>query len=98
MNYFEIKTDREIRDDMRSVRKNNFQALLPVARGIKEGRVDTESLQFFIQGKSVPADVYSDEILAMETARIEKQERETRLIWIQQGASHFSGYYKRIKK
>jgi len=98
MNYFEIKTDRQIKDELRSVRKNNFLSLIPAARAIKENRTNVNDIEFFVQGKSVSAELFADEVLAMENARIEKQERETKLIWIQQGASHFSGYYKRIKK
>ena len=98
MNYFEIKTDRQINDELRSVRKNNFLSLIPAARAIKENRTNVNDIEFFVQGKSVSAELFADEVLAMENARIEKQERETKLIWIQQGASHFSGYYKRIKK
>ena len=98
MNYFEIKTDRQIKDELRSVRKNNFLSLIPAARAIKENRTNVNDIEFFVQGKSVSAELFADEVLAMENARIEKQERETKLIWIQQGAAHFSGYYKRIKK
>ena len=98
MNYFEIKTDRQIKDELRSVRKNNFLSLIPTARAIKESRTNVNDIEFFVQGKSVSAELFADEVIAMENARIEKQERETKLIWIQQGASHFSGYYKRIKK
>ena len=98
MNYFEIKANREIRENMRSVRKNYFWSLLPVARGIKDGRVNTDGLEFFIKGKAVSADLYADTIFAMKDAFVEKQERETKLIFIQEGVCGFSGYYKRIKK
>jgi len=96
--YFEIKTDRVILDEFRKVRKNKYAMLLPLARKIADGNYDSVDLNFFIDGNPVDANAFAGEILRMEDARVAKQERETRLIWIQQGASHFSGYYKRIKK
>ena len=96
--YFEIKTDRVILDEFRKVRKNKYAMLLPLARKIAGGNYDSVDLNFFIDGNPVDANAFAGEILRMEDARVAKQERETRLIWIQQGASHFSGYYKRIKK
>lgn len=96
-NYFEIQTDRAIRDELRSVRKNNFLALIPTARAIKEDRTDVNGLTFLIQGKPVTAKQFANAVLGLEAQRVEKQERETKLIWIQQGAASFSGYYKRIK-
>jgi hypothetical protein len=97
MNYFEIKTDRAIRDELRSVRKNQFQLLIPTARSIKQNKTNVEGIDFLVQGKTVSASQFADLVLEMESARIEKQGRETKLIWIQQGAASFSGYYKRIK-
>ena len=97
-NYFEIQTDRAIRDELRSVRKNNFSALIPTARAIKSNSCDLTGLNFSIQGKQVSAKDFADSVLGLEKQRVEKQERETKLIWIQQGAAHFSGYYKRIKR
>lgn len=96
--YFEIKTDRAIRDELRSVRKNKFQSLIPTARAIKQNSCDLTGLDFLLQGKAVSANQFADAVLKMESARIEKQERETKLIWIQQGAASFSGYKKRIKR
>lgn len=96
-NYFEIQTDRAIRDELRSVRKNNFSALIPTARAIKQNSCDLTGLDFLLQGKSVSAKQFADAVLGLEAQRIQKQERETKLIWIQQGAASFSGYYKRIK-
>lgn len=96
--YFEIKTDRVIRDELRKVRKNKYAMLLPLARKIADDNYDICDLQFFVDGYAVDANVFAGEVLRMEHARIEKQERETRLIWIQQGAASFSGYYKRIKR
>lgn len=96
--YFEIKTDRVILDEFRKVRKNKYAMLLPLARKILDDNYDSVGLNFFIDGHPVNANAFAGEVLRMEDARVAKQERETRLIWIQQGASHFSGYYKRIKK
>jgi hypothetical protein len=96
--YFEIKTDRVILDEFRKVRKNKYAMLLPLARKIADGNYDSVDLNFFIDGHPVDANAFAGEILRMEDARVAKQEKETKLIWIRQGASHFSGYYKRIKK
>lgn len=96
--YFEIKTDRVIRDELRKVRKNKYAMLLPLARKIEGDNYDICDLQFFVNGYAVDANAFAGEVLRMEDARIEKQERETRRIWIQQGAASFSGYYKRIKR
>ena len=97
MNYFEIKTDRAIRDELRSVRKNEFQLLIPTARSINQNKTDVTGIDFFVHGKKVLANQFADAVLEMEAERIAKQKRETKLIWIQQGAASFSGYYKRIK-
>ena len=97
-NYFEIKTERGIRDELRSVRKNNFSTLIPTARAIKQNSCDLTDIEFLVEGKIVSANQFAEAVLGLEKARIEKQERETKLIWIQQGASHFSGYYLRIKR
>lgn len=96
--YFEIKTERGIRDELRSVRKNNFSTLIPTARAIKQNSCDLTGIDFLLEGNCVSADKFADAVLELEKARIEKQERETKLIWIQQGAASFSGYYKRIKR
>jgi len=96
--YFEIKTDRVILDELRKVRKNKYAMLLPLARKIADGNYDSVDLSFFIEGHSVDANEFAGEVLRMEDARIAKQEKETKRIWIQQGAASFSGYYKRIKR
>ena len=96
--YFEIQTDRVILDEFRKVRKNKYAMLLPLARKIADGNYDSVDLNFFIDGNLVDAKAFSGEVLRMEDDRIAKQEKETKVIWIQQGASHFSGYHKRIKR
>lgn len=95
--YFEIHTDRAIRDEFRKVRKDKHQMLLPLARKITEGHYEAIDLNFFIDGYQVDANAFAGEVLRMEDARIAKQQKETKLIWIQQGAASFSGYAKRIK-
>ena len=96
--YFEIKTDRVILDEFRKVRKNKYKMLLPLARKIAGDNYDIVDLQFFVDGYLVDANAFAGEVLRMEDARIAKQEKETKRIWIQQGAASFSGYYKRIKR
>jgi len=96
--YFEIKTDRVIRDELRKVRKNKYAMLLPLARKIAGDNYDIVDLQFFVDGYPVNASAFAGEVLRMEDARIAKQEKETKVTWIQQGAASFSGYKKRIKR
>jgi hypothetical protein len=89
--YFEIKTDRAIRDEFRKVRKNKYNMLLPIARKIANGNYEAIDLEFFIDGHPVDANAFAGEVLRMEDARVAKQNKETKLIWIQQGARLFLG-------